>query len=146
MNQKGIDLIKKYEGLSLVAYPDPATKGAPWTIGYGHTGKDVNPTSKITKEQAETLLDQDVQKIAKIVDNVITAKITDDQFSALISLAFNIGPYNFVKSTLVSTLNTNDFVGTAKEILRWNKADGKVMAGLVKRRNDEKTLFMSVFK
>lgn len=144
LNQAGIDLVKRFEGCKLEAYPDPGSvTGLPHTIGYGHT-KGVGPGDKWTQKQADEQLIQDLSSVANRISTFIKQTITDNQFSALVSLAFNIGEYNFVGSTLLSLLNK----GAPKEdiayqFLRWNKNDGKVMAGLTKRREAEKALFLS---
>lgn len=139
--KEGLDLIKSCEGLRLKAYPDPATGGDPWTIGYGHTG-GVKPTDVITAEKAEELLLQDILKFEKGVSSLLKTNITDNQFSALVSFAFNLGLGNLQTSTLLKLLNSGKFKEAADQFPRWNKANGKEMAGLTKRRNLEKQLFL----
>lgn len=144
---KGIALIKQFEGCSLTAYPDPGTGGAPWTIGYGWThpvdGKPVKPGMKIDQDTADRLLktglvsyENDVLKLAKV-------KLTQGQFDALVSFAYNIGSRSLSTSTLLKKLNDGDAKGAADEFPRWNKAGGKVMSGLTRRREAERAMFLS---
>jgi lysozyme len=140
ISQAGIDLIKSFEGLRLEAYPDPATGGNPWTIGYGHTG-DVEPGQVITETQAEELLRQDVAQFEMCVNGALQVTPTQGQFDALVSFAFNVGCRNLRNSTLLRKLNAGDDVGAAAEFTRWNRAAGKVMAGLTRRREAERDLF-----
>lgn len=145
ITQAGIDLIKSHEGLRLIAYPDPATLGDPWTIGYGHaTG--VKPGDQITAEQAETYLRTDCECAERCVERCIGAVVvTDAEFEAMVSLAFNIGCGNFQKSTVLRLV----LEGSENEDLYrhafglWNKAAGKEMAGLTKRRADEAEHFLA---
>jgi len=138
----GISLIKNFEGLVLEAYPDPGTGGAPWTIGYGHTGKDVKPGLVITPDKAEELLRKDLQIFEAGVNSFVTTQITQNQFDALVSFAYNCGLNNLSSSTLLKLVNAGDKAGAADQFLRWNKAAGKVMAGLTKRRTAERALFL----
>lgn len=157
--QTVVDLVKDAEGLRLTAYPDPASGGAPWTIGYGHTGPDVRPGLVISTARAEELLRADLAAAAAIVDRVVTAPLTDTQRGVLASFAFNVGAGRakrggdpgkdgFVTlktgkpSTLLVTLNAGDLAGAAAEFAKWTRAAGKVMPGLVKRRAAEAALFL----
>lgn len=142
-NQAGIDLIKRWEGLELDAYPDPGTGGDPWTIGYGHTGPEVKKGLSITAEEAEDLLKKDLAKFEAHVSRLATVELTDNEFAALVSFAYNCGPANLGASTLLKKLNAGDYTGAALEFPRWNKAAGKVLAGLTKRREAEKQLFLT---
>ena len=146
-SEKGIKNIKDFEGCSLTAYPDPGTGGAPWTIGYGWThpvdGKPIKPGMTIKQETADRLLktglvsyENDVLKMAKV-------KLTQGQFDALVSFAYNVGSRALSTSTLLRKLNDGDVMGAADEFLRWNKADGKVLNGLTRRREAERALFLS---
>ena len=151
------DLIKKYEGLRLKAYPDPATGGAPWTIGYGHTYR-VKQGDVCTKEQAEQWLSEDLQDAYAIVDDFVKVKLSPNQRDALVSFVFNIGAGRkgvkdgFVTlkvgrpSSLLTKLNQGDFNAAAEEILKWDNAAGKKMTGLTKRRREERELFLSEVK
>lgn len=142
INQAGIDLIKHFEGLRLTAYPDPGTKGEPYTIGYGHTGK-VKPTDKITEDQAEQLLKQDLARFVDGVNNLVTYKISDNAFAALVVFAYNVGLSNFKSSTLLLRVNLGKASDAASEFGKWNKAAGNILPGLVKRRKAEADLFIS---
>lgn len=142
LSQRGIDLIKQFEGYSSKAYPDPATGGAPWTIGYG-TIKGVKPGMVITAEQAEKMLRDDVAKFESGVSSLITAPTTQGQFDAMVSLAYNIGLGNFGKSTLLKKHNARCYTCAADQFRVWNRANGKVMNGLTKRRAAERQVYMS---
>lgn len=141
--QGGINLIKKYEGCRLEAYPDPATNNDPWTIGYGHTGPEVKKGLKITLDQAEEYLKTDLIKFENYIHNYVTVIITQNQFDALISFTYNEGPVNLKNSTLLKKINNNEFKEGAEEFAKWNKGAGKVMDGLTKRRASEKELFLT---
>lgn len=146
INQETLDHIKKSEGLRLKAYPDPATGGEPWTIGYGHTSMAGPPAVKrgmvITNQEAEAILRADVEKFAAKVAAVITVPVTENQFGAVVSFAFNVGIGNLRASTLLKKLNAKDYAGAANEFLKWTKAAGKVLPGLVTRRQEERALFL----
>ncbi|MHC1838155.1 lysozyme [Klebsiella pneumoniae] len=142
LSQRGIDLIKQFEGYSSKAYPDPATGGAPWTIGYGTT-KGVKPGMVITAQQAEKMLRDDVAKFESGVSSLITAPTTQGQFDAMVSLAYNIGLGNFGKSTLLKKHNARCYTCAADQFRVWNRANGKVMNGLTKRRAAERQVYMS---
>jgi lysozyme len=141
LNQKGLDLIKQFEGCRLVSYPDPATGGKPWTIGYGHTGSDITMGISWTQEQADLQLLNDATSAGNQIKKCLSIDLNDNQFSALISLVFNIGIGNFKSSTLLKALNAGGFKEAANQFLVWDKAAGRVMAGLTKRRKAEKLLF-----
>jgi lysozyme len=141
LSQKGIELIKQFEGYSSKAYPDPATGGAPWTIGYGTT-KGVKPGMVITAQQAEKMLRDDVAKFESGVSSLITAPTTQGQFDAMVSLAYNIGLGNFGKSTLLKKHNARCYTCAADQFRVWNRANGKVMNGLTKRRAAEREVYM----
>lgn len=138
----GIALIKQYEGLRLTTYKDAV--GIP-TIGYGHVENPIPPggTRTITAEDAEQILREDLQRFEHDVNSMLTVEVTQNQFDALVSFAFNLGPANLKSSTLLRKVNSGDFNGAAEEFLKWNHAGGQVMAGLTARRNAEKTLFLS---
>lgn len=141
-----IPIIKKSEGLRLKAYPDPATGGKPFTIGYGATyyenGAPIQPGDKITQAQADKLLLFHAGKAREAVRKLVTAKINPNQEAALISLAFNIGEGNLAKSTLIKKINANP--GDAainNEFNKWVYANKKIFPGLVKRRQEEVNLY-----
>jgi lysozyme len=139
INAQGLGLIKHFEGLSLEPYMDDNDG---WTIGYGHLyPRGVAIPDKITEAEAETLLMTDVAWAERVVDGAAPDSLTDNQFSALVSFVYNIGPCNFRKSTLFKKLIQGDIAGIPYEIMRWVKDDGKVMKGLIKRRIAERKLF-----
>jgi GH24 family phage-related lysozyme (muramidase) len=139
----GIDLIKKSEGCELDAYLDAV---GIWTIGYGHTGtvdgKAICFGMVITQDEAIELLKADLRKFEKSVEELVTTEINQNQFDALVSFTYNVGPGNLKKSTLLKKVNTDDFNGAAEEFLKWNKAGGRVLNGLTTRREAEKKLFL----
>lgn len=146
-SDKGLALIKQSEGFRSNAYPDPATGGKPYTIGNGTTvypsGMPVKLGDKVTEQQADSYLRNDVKKFESAVSNAVKVKLTQGQFDALVSFTYNVGPANMSSSTLIKKLNAGDSAGAADEFLRWNKAAGKVMAGLTTRRAAERALFLS---
>ncbi|MGB4239631.1 MAG: lysozyme [Candidatus Hydrothermia bacterium] len=137
-SKKGIEIIKKYEGLRLKAYKCPA---GILTIGYGHT-KNVKQGDTITETQAEILLIYDLIDIENCIKKNVKIPLNQNQFDALVSLCFNIGCGNFLKSTLLKKLNEGKIAEAVKEFLKWNKAGGKELAGLTKRRQEEMELFL----
>lgn len=136
----GLALIKHFESCVLRAYPDPATGGAPWTIGYGST-LGVKPGDTLTLAQAEALLMHDLERFEAGVNNLAHRRLEQWQFDALVSLAFNIGLGNLAASTLIKKLNVGEDIATAIEFLKWNRAAGKVMKGLQRRRRAESLVF-----
>lgn len=141
ISKEGLDLIKSFEGLSLKAYPDPGTGGAPWTIGYGHTGPDVSPGLVITEAKADELLRKDVARFEQGVRDLAGTHGTQHQFDALVSFAFNVGLENLRRSTLLRKHNEGDYSGAAAEFPKWNKAAGRVLTGLTRRREAEARLY-----
>lgn len=145
MKFSNYDFIKRWEGLELEAYKDIA---GIWTIGYGHTARSGNPPTpvagmKISADEAKAILDRDLAQYEKAVQDSIHVPLTQNQYDALVSLCYNIGPAGFKGSTVVRRLNSGDYSGAAEAILMWNKAGGKVSKGLVNRRTAEKELFLT---
>lgn len=140
-SQRGIDLIRQFEGERLSAYLCPA--GIP-TIGVGHTGPDVHMGTRITAAQSEALLKQDLAKFETGVEKLVTHPITQDQFDALVSFSFNLGLGALKGSTLLKKLNAGDFQGASNEFSKWVNAGGQRLAGLVRRRAAEQMLFRGV--
>ena len=136
-SQRGIDLIKKFEGCILKSYKCPF---GVWTIGYGHTS-GVKKGQVITKNQAEKYLKEDLKKFEKGVSSYVKVSLNQNQFDALVSFSYNVGLGAFKNSTLLRYLNKRDYSGASKELLKWNKSNGKVLNGLVKRRAEERKLF-----
>ena len=139
ISQNGVNLIKEFEGCRLKAYRCPA---GVWTIGYGHT-KTSKEGMEITQEQAENLLRQDLMTFESAVVRNIKVAINQPIFDALVSFTYNLGEGNFKASTLLKLLNNRDYYGASQEFQRWNKAGGKVLQGLVRRREAERNLFNS---
>lgn len=139
-SMKGRDLIRKFEGEKLKAYLCPA---GVWTIGVGHTGPDVKPGMVITLDRSDELLRSDLARFESAVSGLLRVPVSQGQFDALVSLAFNVGSGAVGKSTLLRLLNAGDKAGAADEFLRWNKAGGKVLPGLTARRAAERDLFKS---
>ncbi len=141
ISDEGIALIKKFEGCRLTSYPDPATGGVPWTIGYGSTF-NVHPGMTITAADAEARLRMDLSQFERGVTVAVAGKpTTQHQFDAMVSFAFNVGLENLRNSTLLRKHCTGDFAGAAEQFSRWTKAAGKVMSGLVRRRAAEALLY-----
>jgi len=136
-SQKGLDLIKSFEGLRLSAYKDVA---GVVTIGYGTTS-GVKMGDTITKERAEELLREDVARFEAQVQRLVKVPLTQGQHDALVSFVYNLGPGNLSNSTLLRLLNSGDYNGAAAQFDRWTKAGGKTLAGLVRRRAAERALF-----
>lgn len=143
INDAGLALIKKFEGCVLEAYPDPGTGGDPWTIGVGHTGPEVEPGMTITEAEAMDLLRRDLDAAEAGVERLVQVYVTDNQFSAMVSLAFNIGLGAFGRSTLLRLLNSSDDQGAADQFAVWKRSGGRVMDGLVRRRAAERDLFLT---
>jgi len=139
ISQKGIDLIKRFEGCRLTAYKCPA---GILTIGYGHTGQDVHTGKTITQEEAELLLKQDLRIHCNNVSKLVIVPLSQNQFDALVSFEYNIGYGAFKSSTLLKLLNEGKYINASEQFARWKYAGGKVLAGLVKRRQAEKDLFL----
>lgn len=138
VNEKGLSLIKDFEGLRLEAYQCSASV---WTIGYGHT-EGVKSGHRITKEVAEKILMDDLDIFESGVNKATSdLLLSDNEFSALVSLSFNIGLFAFQKSTLLKNLRYGKKTEAAAEFLKWNKAGGKVSQGLARRRKAEQVLF-----
>jgi lysozyme len=141
-NDKGLEIIKYYEGLRTTSYYCPS---GILTIGYGHTSAagwpEVKVGMKISEAEAEEILKNDLQKFEEVVSDLVKIKLNSNQFSALVSFVYNIGPSAFKESTLLRLLNSGDFERAANQFKRWNKSGSKVLEGLVKRRNAEEKLF-----
>ncbi|MEN4246989.1 lysozyme [Serratia marcescens] len=140
----GIELIKRFEGLRLKAYQDSV---GVWTIGYGWTqpvdGKKVGPGMQIDQATAERLLKCGVVQYEQGVNQLVKVKITQGQFDALVSFAYNLGLRSLSTSTLLQKLNDGDKQGAADQFGRWVNAGGKRLDGLVARRAAEREMFLS---
>jgi lysozyme len=139
INAQGLQIIKDSEGLKLKSYVCP---GNVITIGYGHT-KTAAMLDRITEQQAHDLLLQDVKEAESAIRKLVNHPININQFSALVSLVFNIGETKFRQSTLLKRFNAGDIHGAAQEFDKWVYAAGKKLAGLIVRRKKEKDLFLT---
>lgn len=150
-NDKCIDLVKGFEGYAKKradggcdAYPDPASGGDPWTIGYGSTGPDIHRGTTWTKQQADERFAHDLAAFGAKVESLLRgAMTTQHQFDAMVSFAYNVGLGNLGSSTLLRKHRARDFEAAANEFLKWNKAAGKVLPGLTRRRAAERELYLS---
>lgn len=142
---EGIALIKKFEGLRLKAYPDPATGGEPWTIGYGTTSSagvgKIKKGMSISEVQAESMLVRSLDAYELAVMHALNKPPTQHQMDALVSFAYNVGITNMKRSSVVKYLNAGEPTKAAMAFLLWNKAAGRVMPGLTRRRAAERDLF-----
>lgn len=144
MSKNGLALLKSFEGCELTAYQDSV---GIWTIGYGWTqpvnGKPVSQGMTITQGTADSLLCSGVVQYEKGVTGLVRVDVNQNQFDALVDFAYNLGVRALEGSTLLKKLNAGDYAGAADEFPKWNKAGGKVLNGLVKRRAAERSLFLS---
>lgn len=137
-SEKGVSLIKSFEGLRLKSYQDPV---GVWTIGYGAT-RGVTAGMSVSNEQAEGMLQNDINRFEPELDRLVKVPLNQGQWDALMSFVYNLGAANLGSSTLLKLLNAGDYAGAADQFLRWNKAGGQVLAGLTKRRAAERALFL----
>lgn len=138
-SKKGIELIKKFEGIKTKAYLCPA---GVWTIGYGHT-KGVKKNDTCTMAKAIEFLKEDLRVFECAIDDLVKVELNQNQFDALVSFVFNVGATAFKKSTMLKFINANHFPLAAGQFDLWNKGGGVVLQGLVKRRAAEKELFLA---
>lgn len=151
-SKNALALIKHFEGCRLEAYPDPGSvDGKPWTIGYGHTGRDVVRGLRWTQAQADAALAVDIVEFERGVNSLVKVELSQGQFDALVSFSFNCGldidsdktPEGLGDSTLLIKLNSGDYIGAAGQFWLWRKNDGKELLGLKRRRLAEKLLFLT---
>jgi lysozyme len=140
ITQAGLDLIKSFEGFSPTVYLCSA--GVP-TIGYGHAIKHGESFTSITEEDAENILAKDVEIAEKGVLRLINVPLSDGQFNALASFSFNLGTGALQRSSLRLKLNRGEYVDASDEFMKWVRAGGKVVKGLVRRREAERRMFLS---
>ena len=136
-SEEGIALLKKFEGCELKSYQDSV---GVWTIGYGHI-KGVKEGMTITKQQAEEMLLEELVEYENYVLEAVNHQLDQCMFDALVSWTYNLGPSNLNASTMLKVLNAGDYDAVPEQIKRWNKAGGKVLTGLVRRREAEALLF-----
>lgn len=137
-SQKGVSLIKSFEGLRLKSYQDSV---GVWTIGYGAT-RGITAGMTITSEQAERMLVNDIGRFEPEIERLVKVPLNQAQWDALMSFTYNLGAANLGSSTLLKLLNAGDYAGAAEQFPRWNKAGGQVLAGLTKRRLAERAMFL----
>jgi lysozyme len=137
-SQNGLALTEQFEGCSLSAYQDQV---GVWTIGYGHTGAGVYAGLMITQAQAQALLLSDVAASASFVNQAVLVALVQDEFDALVDFVFNLGRGAFAGSTLLRDLNASNFSAAAAQFDLWDNAGGQVVAGLLRRREAEESLF-----
>lgn len=137
-SQKGVSLIKSFEGLRLKSYQDSV---GVWTIGYGTT-RGITAGMAITNEQAERMLMNDIGRFEPEIERLVKVALNQVQWDALMSFTYNLGASNLGSSTLLKLLNSGDYAGAAEQFPRWNKAGGQVLAGLTKRRLAERAMFL----
>lgn len=140
IGKAGLDLIKDFEGWKDTAYICPA---GVLTIGYGSTGPHVKAGMKITQERGEELLREDLDRFEKAVTRLVTVPLRQNQYDALVSFAFNVGISALERSTLLKRVNARQFDLAFGEFAKWNRAAGKPLAGLTRRRAAEAALFRS---
>src|SRR5579883_2831904 len=136
----GFALTTGFEGLRLQAYLDAV---GVWTIGYGHTGPDVHPGRTITKDEAEAILQADLAKHVAAVNRLVHVDLTQGQFDALVDFSFNLGDHALAGSTLLRLVNAREFGAAQDEFPKWDHAGGRVLPGLLARRQAEAVLFAS---
>lgn len=137
-SQKAVDLIKEFEGFRAEPYLCPAGK---LTIGYGTTGMAVKPGMKVTPAEAERLLRNNLREAEFHITTLVKVPLTQNQFDALVSFAYNVGTGSFGTSTLLKELNAGNYDAIPAQLKRWNKAKGKELAGLTRRRAAEAALW-----
>ena len=137
ISEEGLALIKKFEGCELEAYQDSV---GVWTIGYGHT-KDVKEGDKINRDEANNLLTEEMPEYEGYINTLVEVPLEQCQFDALVCWVYNLGPTNLKDSTMLACLNAGKYSDIPAQIKRWNKAGGKVLQGLIRRREAEARLF-----
>ena len=143
MTQEGLDLIKRFEGFRDHWYKCPA---GVWTCCYGHTEAagppKYEPNRKFTKDEGERILRNDLKKYEDAVKKMVKVDLNDSQYSALVSFCYNVGPGNLQKSSVLKAVNSKQFDLVPARLALWNKGGGKVLKGLIDRREAESNLFM----
>ena len=142
-SEAGLALTKRYEGLRLRAYQDG---GSIWTVGYGHTGKDVGEGREVTPLEAEALLRADLRTAIDCVNRLIRVPFEQQHFDALVDFCFNAGSGNLSRSALLTKVNAGDMTGAAEEFAVWINVNGAPCRGLVRRRAAEKAMFCGTYR
>lgn len=139
VSQTTLNFIKQFEGCKLTAYQD---QGGVWTCGWGSTGPDITEGTSWTQQQADDRFAQDLQKFDGYVTSYVKVPINDNQRAALTSFCYNLGPGNLRASGLLKLLNQSNYSGAADQFLLWNRVNHYVNAGLTRRRQAERALFL----
>ena len=139
-SKNGLSLTESFESCAFSAYQDQ--RGV-WTIGWGHTGAGAYSGATCTQEQADTWLQQDAQWAAGVVNKMVNIPLSQDEFDALVDFVFNCGSGKFISSTLLKDLNAGNLTAAADQFDQWDHSSGKVVAGLLRRRQAETNLFES---
>ena len=137
ISEQGLELIKIFEGCELKAYKCAA---GVWTIGYGHI-KGVSEGDEISASTANIMLQEEIVEYEDYINNGVTVPLKQHQFDAMVSWVYNLGNGNLTSSTLLKVLNSSDYDGVPEQMMRWNKAGGKVLEGLTRRRQAEADMF-----
>ena len=140
---EGLGLTKRFEGLRLSAYQD---SGGIWTVGYGHTGPDVQSDRRVTDFEAEALLRVDLRDAIACVNRAVRVSIQQNHFDALVDFCFNAGRGNFLRSNLLTQLNASNLEGTASQFGTWIHVNGNILPGLVRRRAAETAMFLGQYR
>lgn len=140
MTEVLLKLVKGFEGCRLEAYQDSV---GVWTIGYGYTGLGVSAGLMWTQQKADEMLEQVLTKVQEEVKHLVTVDVTQNQLDALTSFAYNLGLGALGESQLLHKLNSGLTEQSAEEFIRWDRAGGVVLAGLLRRRTAERDLFLS---
>lgn len=142
VSANGIAVMHYFESCKLEAYPDPGSKdGKPWTIGWGHTGPEVVKGLKWTQAKADAVFVDDLQRFELAVGGLVKVALNQGQFDALVDFTYNLGDASLRSSTLLRELNAGNYAAVPAQLARWNKNDGKVMRGLIRRRAAEAALW-----
>lgn len=139
ISERGLSMIEGFEGFSPIPYDDVA---GILSIGFGHKIRPDEEFTSINDEQGRDILQKDVKFAESAICQCVNIDINQNQYDALVSLVFNIGGGNFIKSTLLEKLNDNDIPGAADEFTKWIHAGGQVSKGLINRRKTEQALFL----
>ena len=140
ISEDGLELIKKFEGCETTAYQDSV---GVWTIGFGHT-KGVEEGQTCSIEDAESMLADEMDEYEGYINNMVKVDLQQHEFDALVSWVYNLGPTNLGESTMLKVLNGGQFDRVPEEMNRWTRAGGKILEGLVRRRQAESLMFQDL--
>ena len=140
ISEDGLELIKKFEGCETTAYQDSV---GVWTIGFGHT-KGVEEGQTCSIEDAESMLAEEMDEYEGYINNMVKVELQQHEFDALVAWVYNLGPTNLGESTMLKVLNGGQFDRVPDEMNRWTRAGGKILEGLVRRRQAESLMFQNL--